>query len=180
MSRVGKQPIKFDSSVKVQVQGDTLRVEGKGGKLSYQIPAGVKLEIGTSEIKVAKLPTLAKKKAGVWGTARTVVYNMVHGVSQGFIKELDIVGVGFRAAVKGNVLNLSLGFSHPIDYQIPAGITVEAKGTHLTVKGADKVLVGQVAAKIRSFREPEPYQGKGVKYTEERIVRKQGKAAGAK
>jgi len=180
MSRVGKAPVKFDSSVKVLVQGTTIRVEGKGGKLSYEMPIGLKADIAAGEIKVTKLPTLPKKRAGVWGTARTVIHNMVHGVTQGFVKELDIVGVGFRAAVKGQVLSLSLGYSHPIDYQIPVGITVEAKGTHLTVKGADRVLVGQVAAKIRSFREPEPYQGKGVKYTEERIVRKQGKAAGAK
>jgi large subunit ribosomal protein L6 len=180
MSRVGKQPVKFDSSVKVQIQGDTIRVEGKGGKLAYQIPTGVKVDVVSGVVNVQKLPTLAKKQAGLWGTARTVIHNMVHGVTTGFTKELDIVGVGFRAAVKGNVLSLSLGYSHAIDYQIPTGITVEAKGTHLTVKGADRVLVGQVAAKIRGFREPEPYQGKGVKYTDERIVRKQGKAAGAK
>ena len=109
------------------------------------------------------------------------VNNMVHGVSSGFTKELDIVGVGYRASTKGNVLSMTLGYSHPVDYELPAGITAKVENnTHLVISGADKIQVGMVAAKIRSFKEPEPYQGKGVKYSDEHIIRKQGKAAGAK
>jgi large subunit ribosomal protein L6 len=176
MSRVGKLPIKVDPAVKIQVQGDLVRVEGKGGKLSHKIPEGIKVEL-----KDGKLTVLAGEGGGsLWGTTRTQLSNMVRGVTVGFTSELDIVGVGYRAALKGKALSLSLGFSHPIDFPIPDGIAIKVDGTHLVVSGADKTLVGQVAAEIRGFRPPEPYQGKGVKYTDERIVRKQGKAAGAK
>ena len=112
---------------------------------------------------------------------RTLINNMVHGAHVGFTKELDIVGVGYRAAVKGTTLTMTLGYSHPVDFDLPAGITAKVENnTHIVVTGADKNLVGMVAAKIRSFKEPEPYQGKGIKYVDEHIIRKQGKAAGAK
>jgi len=176
MSRVGKLPIKVDAAVKVQVQGDLIRVEGKGGKLSHKIPEGIKVELKDGKLTVSAGPN----GGSLWGTTRTQLSNMVRGVTVGFTTELDIVGVGYRAALKGKALSLSLGFSHPIDFPIPEGIAIKVDGTHLVVSGADKTLVGQVAAEIRGFRPPEPYQGKGVKYTDERIVRKQGKAAGAK
>ncbi|MCC7442009.1 MAG: 50S ribosomal protein L6 [Bdellovibrionales bacterium] len=180
MSRVGKQPIKVDASVKVQVQGDLVRIEGKGGKLSHRLPEGMKVDLKDGKLIVGVPADASPKVLALWGTTRTVLSNMVHGVAASFNSELDIVGVGYRAALKGKVLSLSLGFSHSIEYPIPEGIAIKVDGTHLVVSGADKVLVGQVAAKIRGFRPPEPYQGKGVKYTDERIVRKQGKAAGAK
>jgi large subunit ribosomal protein L6 len=123
----------------------------------------------------------APNAAALHGLTRTLVHNMVHGVHTGFTKELDIVGVGYRAAMKGQILSLTLGYSHPVDYELPAGIAGKVENnTRVVVSGADKVLVGMVAAKIRSFKEPEPYQGKGVKYVNETIIRKQGKAAGAK
>jgi len=180
MSRVGKLPVKVDPSVKVQILNNQITVQGKGGKLSTEIPEGILVESSSDEIVVTPAKNLSSKRRGLWGTTRATIQNMVHGVNQGFKKELDIVGVGYRAAVKGKVLNLNLGFSHPVDFPIPEGIEIQAKGTHITVSGADRVLVGQTAAKIRAYREPEPYQGKGVKYSDERIIRKQGKAAGGK
>lgn len=180
MSRVGKQPIKLPSGVKAEVKDGTIRVEGPKGKLSYKIPSGVAIKSEAGVLKVENTKS-AENSRSLHGLARTLVHNMVHGVSQGFTKELEIVGVGYRAQTKGNVLNLTLGYSHPIDYKLPEGIQAKVDGnTKVTVTGADKMLVGLVAAKIRSFKEPEPYQGKGVRYSNETIIRKQGKAAGAK
>lgn len=181
MSRVGKQPIKIGAGVKVSIADGLVKVEGPKGKLSHQLARGVAVKMEKDEILVSPLPEISSKAAALWGLTRTLVYNMVHGVSQGFTRELDIVGVGYRAATKGQTLTLSVGFSHPIDYVLPAGITVKVEGnTHLVLNGADKALLGLVASKIRGFRPPEPYQGKGIKYTNEHIIRKQGKAAGAK
>jgi len=182
MSRVGKQPIKIAQGVKVNLAKDVLKIEGPKGKLSHQIPDGIVLKIEKDHVLVTRDEKSENPNVpSLHGVTRTLIHNMVHGVATGFVKELDIVGVGFRAAVTGSTLTLNLGFSHPVTYKVPEGITVKVdKNTHLIVSGADKVLVGMVAAKIRSFRPPEPYQGKGVKYTEERIIRKQGKAAGAK
>ncbi len=181
MSRIGKTPVKLPAGVKVDVKGQTVKVEGPKGKLSYDMPHGIVAKVEKDSVSVSVGEAAGVKGPALWGLSRTLVYNMVHGVSQGFTKELDIVGVGYRAAIKGQVLTLSLGYSHQIDYTLPQGIAgkVDAN-THLTVTGADKELVGRVAAKIRSFKEPEPYQGKGVRYTNETIIRKQGKAAGAK
>lgn len=173
-------PIKIQSGVKVDLKGDLLKVEGPKGKLQHTIPNGIVLKVEKEQLVVEKVETVENSSA-LHGLTRTLVYNMVHGVSAGFSKELDIVGVGYRAALKGQVLTLTLGYSHPIDYTLPVGITGKVEGnTHIVVSGADKTLVGMVAAKIRSFKEPEPYQGKGVRYTNEHIIRKQGKAAGAK
>lgn len=181
MSRVGKQPIKIPAGVKVALADNTVKVEGPKGKLSHQIPRGVALKVEKDSITVEKKPELSVKAAALWGLTRTLVHNMVHGVSAGFQKELDIVGVGFRAATKGQILTLNVGFSHQIDYTLPTGIAAKVDAnTHITISGADKALVGEVAAKVRGFRPPEPYQGKGIKYTNEHIIRKQGKAAGAK
>ncbi len=182
MSRVGKMPVKVLAGVKVDMSKDGLmKVEGPKGKLSYQIPHGVEAKISDGAIHVTCKPEAVSNASALHGLSRTLIHNMVHGVHTGFSKELDIVGVGYRASMKGQVLSMTIGYSHQVDYELPTGITGKVDGnTHLTVTGADKMLVGMVAAKIRSFKEPEPYQGKGIKYTNEHIIRKQGKAAGAK
>jgi large subunit ribosomal protein L6 len=180
MSRVGKQPIKIPSGVKIDLKNSDLKVEGSKGKLFHKIPNGALIKNENGVLTVTSDPKV-EGSAALHGLTRTLVSNMVHGVSQGFSKELEIIGVGFRAQAKGNVLNLTLGYSHQIDYKLPEGIQAKVDGnTKITVTGADKMLVGMVAAKIRSFKMPEPYKGKGIKYSNEHIVRKQGKAAGAK
>lgn len=180
MSRVGKLPVKLASGVKVDIRGDEVRVEGPKGKLSHRLPKGVAARLEGSAVVVSADEALPGHKA-LHGFNRTQISNMVHGVSHGFSKELEIIGVGYRAQTKGNVLTLNVGYSHPIDYRLPEGILAKVdNNTRIILSGADKMLVGMVAAKIRSFKEPEPYQGKGIRYVDEVIVRKQGKAAGAK
>ncbi len=180
MSRVGKAPVNILQGVKVDIKDGLVKVEGPKGKLQHQIPNGVSAKIANGQILVTRDENEANA-AALHGLTRTLIHNMVTGVHTGFTKELDIVGVGYRAAAKGQVLTLTLGYSHPVEYTLPAGITAKVENnTRVVVNGADKVLVGMVAAKIRSFKEPEPYQGKGVKYVNEHIIRKQGKAAGAK
>lgn len=181
MSRVGKTPIKVASGVKIDLKGQLLKVEGPKGKLNFQIPEGVTVKMEGQEIKVTRNEGVLKA-AALQGVVRTQIHNMVQGVSQGFTRELDIVGVGYRAAMKGNVLSLTIGFSHPVDYKLPEGIQgkVDAN-THVVLTGADKMLLGLTADKIRGIKPPEPYQGKGIRYTNEHIIRKAGKAAaGAK
>ncbi len=181
MSRVGKVPVKVAQGVKVDIKDGIVKVEGPKGKLSHALPRGVAAKVDNGQVLVTRDEKIAANAAALHGLTRTLIYNMVHGASVGFTKELDIVGVGYRAAVKGQTLTLTLGYSHPIDYVVPAGITAKVENnTRVVVTGADKTLVGMVAAKIRSFKEPEPYQGKGIKYVNEHIIRKQGKAAGAK
>ncbi|MDF1580431.1 MAG: 50S ribosomal protein L6 [Desulfuromonadales bacterium] len=175
MSRIGKKPIIIPSGVRVALDGDTLNVQGTKGKLSKVVPPGVKVDVGADLITVA-LADATQTNTAMLGLARTLLANMVDGVVTGFSKVLEISGVGYRADLKGTVLNLALGYSHPIEYPLPAGIEVEVeKQTKITIRGIDKELVGATAAKIRSFREPEPYKGKGIKYADERIVRKAGK-----
>lgn len=180
MSRVGKLPVKLLQGVKVDVKDGIVKVEGPKGKLSHTLPQGIVAKVENGAVLVTRDDKVSNA-AALHGLTRTLVHNMVHGVHTGFSKELEIVGVGYRAAMKGQTLSLTLGYSHPIDYELPQGISgkVDAN-TKVTVSGADKMLVGLVAAKIRSFKKPEPYQGKGVRYVDEHIVRKQGKAAGAK
>lgn len=181
MSRVGKTPIRILQGVKVDVKGDFIQVEGPKGKLSHKIAPGVNAKIEGGSIVVTRDETLTKNAPALHGLTRTLIHNMVHGAHVGFTRELDIVGVGYRAAVKGTTLSMTLGYSHPVEYVLPVGITAKVENnTHIVLNGADKMLVGMVAAKIRSFKEPEPYQGKGIKYMDEHIIRKQGKAAGAK
>ena len=180
MSRVGKAPIKLATGVKVDLKGSVLKVEGPKGKLSFNIPEGVKVEVSAQEVKVLKgddAPSTALQ-----GVVRTEIYNMVTGVATGFVRELDIVGVGFRAATKGDVLSLTVGFSHQVDFKLPPGITAKVEtNTHIVLNGSDKMLIGMTADKIRGIRPPEPYQGKGIRYTNEKIIKKAGKAAaGAK
>lgn len=181
MSRVGKVPVKVAQGVKVEIKDGNVKVEGPKGKLSHHLPRGVGAKVENGQILVTRDEKIAANASALHGLTRTLIYNMVHGASVGFQKELDIVGVGYRAAVKGQTLTLTVGYSHPIDYAVPAGITAKVENnTRVVISGADKTLVGMVAAKIRSFKEPEPYQGKGIKYVDEHIIRKQGKAAGAK
>ena len=175
MSRVGKLPISLPSGVKVETKGSAITVEGSKGKLERQLPEGVEIVVGPDNLSVKAIDGVAKTTANQ-GLVRSLVASMVKGVSEGFERVLEINGVGYRVAVQGRNLNFSLGYSHPVEYELPEGMSAEVdKQMSLTIKGIDKELMGSVAAKIRSFRGPEPYKGKGIKYAEERIIRKAGK-----
>ncbi|WP_305046125.1 50S ribosomal protein L6 [Geoalkalibacter sp.] len=175
MSRIGKLPVQIPSGVKIALDGCAIQVQGPKGRLGRNLPADVKVLVEGETIRVEPLSLEAKHRA-VQGLVRTLIANMVDGVTKGFERILEINGVGYRADLKGNVLNLSLGYSHPIEYKLPEGIGAEVeKQTKITVRGVDKELVGATAAKIRSFRGPEPYRGKGIKYADEKIIRKAGK-----
>jgi len=175
MSRIGKLPISLPAGVKVEKKGQIVKVQGPKGSLEKSFPDGVEIAVEQDSIIVS--PGKASPKASAYyGLTRSLLANMVKGVSEGFERVLEINGVGYRVTVQGKKLNFSLGYSHPVEYELPEGTTAEVeKQTVLTLKGADKELLGSIAAKIRSFRGPEPYKGKGVKYAEERIVRKAGK-----
>jgi large subunit ribosomal protein L6 len=175
MSRIGKLPIAIPSGVKVSLSGNEVSVQGKKGSLKQLLPERIIVAVEAEQIVVSR-PSDSKQDSALHGLSRSLINNMVIGVSDGFTRVLEINGVGYRAELSSSVLTLSLGFSHPVVYEIPKGIEIEVeKQTRLTIKGIDKQLVGSVAAKIRSFRRPEPYKGKGVKYAEERILRKAGK-----
>ena len=173
MSRVAKAPISLPAGVELKIDGREITVKGPKGSLSVSMHATVDIKQNATELSVEP------KNDDAWamaGTTRALVNNMVVGVSQGFEKKLELVGVGYRAAAKGKTLNLSLGFSHPVDYPMPEGIDIETPSqTEIVVKGIDKQKVGQVAAEIRAYRPPEPYKGKGVKYAHEHIIRKEAK-----
>jgi large subunit ribosomal protein L6 len=175
MSRIGKKPVPLPKGVTASVDGKLVKVKGPKGELSVKLVPQVEAKVEADGITVT--PNLDMDRARqMWGLSRTLVNNLVVGVTTGFQQKLEINGVGYRAAVQGKNLNLQLGFSHDVAYPIPAGITITAeKPTQLTVAGIDKQLVGQVAAEIRNYRRPEPYKGKGVKYAEEHIRRKEGK-----
>jgi large subunit ribosomal protein L6 len=175
MSRIGKQPIAIPSSVKVVVKGLKVFVEGPKGKLEMLIPRRTSLKVDLSQVLVSRDGDDAEARA-MHGLSRALLNNLVKGVSEGYVKKLEINGVGFKAAVQGKIVNLSLGYSHPINYDIPDQIKVTVEdNTKVTIEGPSKQVVGQVAAEIRSFYPPEPYKGKGVKYSDERIERKEGK-----
>jgi len=175
MSRIGKQPIAIPSTVKVDVRGPKVFVEGPKGKLDMQIPRRTALKIEGAQVIVTRDGDDAEARA-MHGLSRALLNNLVKGVSEGYVKKLEINGVGFKAAVQGKVVNLSLGYSHPINYDIPDQIKVTVEeNTKVTIEGPSKQVVGQVASEIRSFYPPEPYKGKGVKYSDERIERKEGK-----
>ncbi len=181
MSRIGKMPIVLPDKVKVAVDGKTIRVEGPKGKsqltLAPQNPCQVALDGKT--LKVER-PDDSRDARAMHGITRTLVANMVRGVSTGFERQLEINGVGFRAEVKGKEVHFTLGFSHPVVFPLPEGVTAEVdKQTRVVIRGADKHLLGLTAAKIRALRPPEPYKGKGIKYAEETIRRKQGKTGAA-
>ena len=176
MSRVGKAAVAIPSGVEITISGANLTVKGSKGSLVREIPAGVSVKKVESTLVVER-ESDDRALRSRHGMVRAMVRNMVDGVTQGYVKELEIIGVGYRAAAKGaDKLELALGFSHPAPYAAPKGITFEVpQPTRIIVKGADKELVGQVAAEIRSFRSPEPYKGKGVRYVNERVLRKAGK-----
>jgi large subunit ribosomal protein L6 len=175
MSRIGKQPVAIPPKVKVEVKGQNVSVEGPKGKLDWELPKRTSLKVVDGKIVVSRDGEDAQAKA-LHGLSRALVNNMVKGVTDGFVKKLEIQGVGFKAAVQGKTVNMSLGYSHPIVYTIPDQIKVTVdENTKITVEGPDRQVVGQVAAELRSFYPPEPYKGKGVRYTDERVVRKEGK-----
>ncbi|MEI7746479.1 MAG: 50S ribosomal protein L6 [Actinomycetota bacterium] len=178
MSRVGRSPITVPSGVEVKLNGSTVTVKGSQGELSHELPEPITLRQEENEIVVER-PNDERQSRALHGLTRSLIWNMVVGVSEGFVKELDIVGVGYRAQAKGPAaIELALGFSHPVSVTAPDGITFEVpQPTRIIVKGIDKAKVGQVAADIRKLRKPEPYKGKGVRYLNERVMRKAGKAA---
>jgi len=175
MSRIGKQPIAIPPKVKVEVKGQQVFVEGPKGKLNWELPRRTSLKVEGGKVLVSRQGDDAQAKA-LHGLSRALVNNMVRGVSEGFVKKLEIQGVGFKAVVQAGGVNLNLGHSHPVVYPIPAQIKVTVEeNTKLTIEGPDRQVVGQVAAEIRGFYPPEPYKGKGVRYSDERVVRKEGK-----
>ena len=175
MSRIAKAPVIVPGGVDIKLEGNNVTVKGSKGQLSYDINSAVGLGITDNVIQV-QWDRDDKKATAQAGTARAIVSNMIIGVSAGFEKKLTLIGVGYRAQIKGNILNLALGFSHPIDFEVPTGVSVETPSqTEIIVKGSDKQLVGEIAAKIRAYRPPEPYKGKGVRYAEEHVARKEAK-----
>lgn len=175
MSRIGKLPIPIPDKVKVQLKGRQVFVEGPKGKLDFHLPPRTTAALEGSQIIVRREGDDAEAKA-LHGLGRAVLNNMVKGVIQGFVKKLEIHGVGFKAAVQGNALNLSLGYSHPVVYPLPPQIKIQVDdNTKLTIEGPDKAMVGKVASEIRGFFPPEPYKGKGVRYAGEHVERKEGK-----
>jgi large subunit ribosomal protein L6 len=175
MSRIGKQPVVVPPKVKVEIKGQKVFVEGPKGKLDFELPARTSAKLEGANLLVSRQGDDAEAKA-LHGLSRALVHNMVKGVSDGFVKKLEIQGVGFKAAVQGGKVNLALGYSHPINYPIPDQIKVTVEeNTKLTIEGPSKQLVGQVAAELRSYYPPEPYKGKGVRYSDEKVRRKEGK-----
>ncbi|PZQ49621.1 MAG: 50S ribosomal protein L6 [Rhodovulum sulfidophilum] len=175
MSRIGKKPVELPGGVTATVSGQTVSVKGPKGTREFTATDDVTLAVEDNAVKVTPRGT-SKRARQQWGMSRTQVANLVAGVTQGFKKEMDITGVGYRAAVQGKVLKLSLGYSHDVDFEIPAGVTITTpKPTEIIVEGIDQQVVGQVAANIREWRKPEPYKGKGIKYRGEFIFRKEGK-----
>ena len=175
MSRIAKQPVEFGKDVNVSLQGRELTVKGPKGTLSMSLNSEVEVEAGDTSLSVAPRSRSGFATA-IAGTTRSLINNMVVGVTNGFEKKLELVGVGYRAQAQGNKVNLSLGFSHPVVYEVPDGITVETPAANeILVKGIDRQAVGQAAAELRRYRPPEPYKGKGVRYSDERIVMKEAK-----
>lgn len=175
MSRIGKHPVSIPDGVKVALSGQEMTVSGKLGELSRKLPDEVDIKQEDGKITVAPRDE-DKRSRAMWGMSRTLVSNMVEGVSKGFTQNLVIAGVGYRAALDGKILNLQLGYSHDIKFAIPEDIDVKcATPTQISISGADRQRVGQIAAEIRAFRKPEPYKGKGIRYEDERIIRKEGK-----
>jgi len=175
MSRIGKKPVELPAGVSATISGQTIEVKGPKGTRSFTATDDVTLAVEDNAVSVTPRGK-SKRARQQWGMSRTMVQNCVTGVSDGFKKELEITGVGYRAQLQGNVLRLNLGYSHDVDFEVPDGVTVTApKQTQIVVEGADQQLVGQVAANIREWRKPEPYKGKGIRYANEYIFRKEGK-----
>ena len=175
MSRIGKKPVALPNGVSASISGQSIEVKGPKGTRSFTATDDVTLTLEDGSVKVTPRGT-SKRARQQWGMARSMVENLVTGVTTGFKKELEIQGVGYRAAMAGNVLKLSLGYSHEVNFVVPAGVTVVSpKPTEITVEGIDQQLVGQVAANIREWKRPEPYKGKGIRYKDEFVFRKEGK-----
>jgi large subunit ribosomal protein L6 len=175
MSRIGKRPVPIPSGITANVEGQTVKLKGPKGALSTVVPDDVDVKLDDGRIKVDPRNDTKRARAH-WGTSRTLIANLIAGVSKGFERRLEINGVGYRAAVQGKNLQLALGYSHDIVYAIPEGITIATpRPVEIVISGADRQKVGQVAAEIREYRPPEPYKGKGIKYSDERIFRKEGK-----
>jgi large subunit ribosomal protein L6 len=180
MSRIGNAPITIPKGVKIKTEGQTIAVDGPKGKLSFEVPQPISFAI-EGEVISFQRPNEDRKVRALHGMSRAMTNNMVIGCSTGFVRTLEIVGVGYRATIKGKNVDLSLGFSHPVSYPLPEGVDAEVdKEGKLHLSSADKALLGSVAADIRRYRPPEPYKGKGVRYQGERIIRKEGKARGKK
>jgi large subunit ribosomal protein L6 len=180
MSRIGRKPIPIPQGVKIQVDGSTVRAEGPKGKLAQPVPAGLAPRVADGTIVIDRSGEDRRVRA-LHGLARALVANMVTGVKDGFERKLEIVGIGYRAQMQGKSLQLALGYSHPVLFPLPDGVTAEIdKQTAITLRGADKALLGETAAKLRALRSPDPYKGKGIRYAGEVVRRKVGKKAGAK
>jgi len=180
MSRIGKQPIAIPDGVKIHLDDGVVRAEGPKGKLAQPIPAGITAAVDNKQL-VIKRGDDSRTARAIHGLTRALVANMVTGVKDGFERKLEIVGIGYRAQMQGKSIQLALGYSHPVIFPLPEGITVEIeKQVSLTLRGADKALLGETAAKLRSLRKPDPYKGKGIRYANEVVRRKVGKKAGAK
>lgn len=177
MSRIGKKPIQIPDQVEVKIEGDLVMVKGPKGELKQKLVPELKLEQKDKEVLVKVANEQEKKQRALWGTFRQLINNMILGVTEGFEKQLEINGVGYRAEVKGEILVLNVGFSHPVNFKIPVGIQVKVEKNIITISGQDKHLVGEIAAQIRRIKKPEPYKGKGIKYVNEVIRRKAGKQA---
>ena len=179
MSRIGKKPVEIPKGVSINLEGQVIKVKGPKGELHRTIHPAIKAEIVESEIKFSR-PDDLKETRSLHGLTRALIQNMIFGVTDSYKKSLEIVGVGYKAELKGKNLLLNIGYSHPIYFVPPDDVKLEVPApTQIIISGIDKELVGLVAAKIRSFRKPEPYKGKGIKYSDERIIRKAGKTAGA-
>ncbi len=179
MSRIGNSPVAIPNGVSIDIEGSLVKISGGNDTLEFSLPPGIKINISDSTLTVSRSKEDALHRS-IHGTVRQILNNMIIGVSEGFAIELEIRGVGYQAQVQGNRLLLQLGFSHDIYFDLPEGIKASANRTEIKLEGADKQLLGSVAAKIRSFRPPEPYKGKGVRYKSEHVRTKQGKTVGAK
>ena len=178
MSRIGNRAVPLPSGVKVEQKGEELHVQGPKGSLTAPLPSGITLEVGDGEARFARKDQ-SKPTRAAHGLARSLFSNMVTGVTDGFARELEIQGVGYRAEVAGKTLKLALGFSHPVEMPVPEGLSVSVQDNKVRIEGADKQVVGQFAADVRRLRPPEPYKGKGIRYTDEHVRRKVGKAGAA-
>ena len=179
MSRIGRKPVSIPQGVKLNLDGAVVRAEGPKGKLSQPIPAGLSAKIENNQLVISRSGEDRKVRA-LHGLARALMFNMVKGVKDGFERKLEIVGIGYRAQLQGRAIQLALGYSHPVIFPLPEGVTAEIdRQVSITLRGADKAVLGQTAAKLRALREPDPYKGKGIRYANEVVRKKVGKKAGA-
>lgn len=179
MSRIGKKPIEIADKVEVKINGTAVSIKGPKGQLNCDLTKGVSVEKVEKTLVIKVDPKLENAKA-LWGLSRTLISNMIKGVSEGYTKSLIFTGVGYKVQVSGSNVTLNLGYSHPIEYKLPTGIAAAVKGNQIDITGCNKELIGMVAAKIRNMRPPEPYKGKGLQYTDEKIIRKAGKSGAKK